>query len=193
MITRGCFVIGSVFHSPLHAVKVIPQGPHTQSRFQSLKFFFALQSDGEQSISNIIMWFPGGELRLIDKSIHFLPGWGKKKKKKAKGDEKARRSQSVSKAQRAPKIQFTCDQSSSVLIVIRRRSVFCGVIGSMASTCSTCMCLCESVSCCRADLNMHVSDRLSAYMAAGLWKHWIIFSPPWRSSFKSLNAQSRRG
>lgn len=32
---------------------------------------FAPQSDGAQSISNIITWFPGGRLRLIDKPIHF--------------------------------------------------------------------------------------------------------------------------
>lgn len=32
-----------------------------------------------------------------------------------------------------------------------------------------------------------VCERLSAYIHAGLWKHWIISSAPWRISFKSLN------
>lgn len=143
MTLRQYFVISSIFCSS--HMSDSPCKGATHSIMISITHF-ALQSDSAQSISHIITWFPGGRLRLIDKPIHFLFRW-----KKAEGDEKARRSQSISKARRPSKIQFTCDKSCSVQShtdlnkdgkrLSHTGRPFLQVIRNMVNTCSRCMCL----------------------------------------------------
>ena len=83
------------------------------------------------------------------------------------------------------------------MIVTRRRTISAGYhehnehLHQVCASVRLCVCLLL----CWFEYYMKVceSDRLSAHIHAGLWKQWIISSPPRRSAFKSLNEQSRRG
>lgn len=105
---------------------------------------FALQSDSAERISDIIIWFPGGQLRLIDKPIHFLFRW-----EKAEEDEKARRSWRISKDhQRLSSLVANPAQCRAIKIAVKTvndchtvAERFCGLSGARRTPAAD-VCLC---------------------------------------------------
>lgn len=133
---------------------------------------FALQSDGAQSTPNIITWFPGGWLRLIDKPVHFLFRW-KKSRRRWKGQkisEYFKSLETIKDSVHTWQILLSADRNKDGKWSSHAGGPFLQVIRNTGNTCSRYMFLCVCVCVC---LLMCCFKYVFVGVCVSVWK-WLV-------------------